>query len=214
MAGAEGERGLDLDTDAVYSDARARVRPVYDETPGVDRRETFQALAHPVGGRERLEYERVRGRRAGRRRDQRPHRRFIRPLAEMEGQRPASVRLLERRRGHVLRIEAFGDGVTRTSRRGGIGGEPRERGRDRRRGRAHARSFYLVLELIQRVLSEIHTTVNTAARTPIPDWPTAGPVRVHRLSPCHQQALRLVLHRPVPSSATSRRGAERARFAA
>jgi hypothetical protein len=137
MAGAEGERSLDLDADAAHRDARARMRPMHDETARVDRRETFQALAHPVGGRERLERERIRCRRARRRRDQRPHRRLVRPLAEMEGHRPASVRLLERSCGHLLGIEAFGDGVTHTSRRGGIGGEPRERGSDRRRRRAH-----------------------------------------------------------------------------
>jgi hypothetical protein len=166
MAGAEGERSFDLDADAARRDARARMRPMHDETAGVDRREAFKALAHPIGGRERLEHQRIRRGRAGRRRDQRPHRRLVRPLAKMEGQRPASIRLLERRRGHLLASEAFGDGVTHASRRGGVGGEPRERGSDRRRRREHG-----------SILLSRPRTYPTRAGVPIP------PVRPQETDP-------------------------------
>ncbi len=45
MAGAEGERGLDLDADAVRRDAGAVVRAVHDEAAGRDRLEPGEALA-------------------------------------------------------------------------------------------------------------------------------------------------------------------------
>src|SRR5215831_1008898 len=124
----------------------------------------------------------------------------------MEGQRPASARLLERRRGHVLGIEAFGDGVTHTSRRGSIGGEPRERGRDRRRRRAHGSIL-----LSHPRTYPTHAGCNPHRRqhgshAPIPrlahSETSPRPPVITRSS----TALRLVLHRPVPSSATSRRG--------
>src|SRR5262249_58061500 len=51
VAGAERERGLDLDADTVGPHARAVMRPVHDKTAGFDRREAFEALAHPVRGR-------------------------------------------------------------------------------------------------------------------------------------------------------------------
>ena len=47
MAGAEGERGLDLDADAVDRNAVAIVRAMHDEAPGGDRLEPGEAFAAP-----------------------------------------------------------------------------------------------------------------------------------------------------------------------
>ena len=55
VAGAERERCLDLDADTVRPHVRAVMCPVHDKTAGFDRREAFEAFAHPVRGRERLE---------------------------------------------------------------------------------------------------------------------------------------------------------------
>ena len=55
MAGAEGERRLDLDADPVDRDAGAVVRAVDDETAGRDRLEPGEALAHPILRRDALE---------------------------------------------------------------------------------------------------------------------------------------------------------------
>src|SRR5262249_58832512 len=74
---AEGEPRLDLDADTVRSHARAVMRTVHDKTAGFDRRETFEAFAHPVRGRERLERQRMGRRAAGGGRDQRAHGRLI-----------------------------------------------------------------------------------------------------------------------------------------
>ena len=66
VAGAEGQSGLDFDADAVGLNARAVVRPMDDETAGLDRLEAIETLPHPVGRRQRLERQRIRGLGAGR----------------------------------------------------------------------------------------------------------------------------------------------------
>ena len=48
MAGAEGERGFDLDPDAVRRDAGAVVRPVDDEAAGRDRLQPDEAFGDPI----------------------------------------------------------------------------------------------------------------------------------------------------------------------
>src|SRR5271167_4675197 len=50
MAGAEGKTRLDLDGDAVDPDPIAVMCAVHQETPRLDRRQTFETLAHPVRG--------------------------------------------------------------------------------------------------------------------------------------------------------------------
>ena len=53
MAGAEGERRLDLDADAVGRNAGAVMGAVHDEAAGRDRLQPGEALAHPVLRRDR-----------------------------------------------------------------------------------------------------------------------------------------------------------------
>jgi hypothetical protein len=86
MAGAKGERGIDLDGDTIDPRALAGMRAMYHETSGRDRREAFAALVHPIGGRERLERQRPRGRGARRGRNQRAHGGLIGVPAEVHGQ--------------------------------------------------------------------------------------------------------------------------------
>jgi hypothetical protein len=49
MAGAEGERGLDLDRNAGGWSFAAVMRAMHDEAAGFDGFEAFQASLHPVG---------------------------------------------------------------------------------------------------------------------------------------------------------------------
>ena len=86
VAGAKGEPGIDLDGDAIDPRAFAGMRAMHDETSGLDRREAFAALVDPIGGRERLEPQRLGGRGAGRRCNQRAQGGFIRVLAEIDRQ--------------------------------------------------------------------------------------------------------------------------------
>ena len=62
MAGAEGERGLDLDADPVSGDAMTVVRAVHQEAAGLDRLQAFEARLHPVFCLDRLEAQARRGR--------------------------------------------------------------------------------------------------------------------------------------------------------
>ncbi len=57
MAGAERERRLDLDADAVRRHPGAVMRAVHQEAPGRDRLEPGEARRHPVARRHRLEHE-------------------------------------------------------------------------------------------------------------------------------------------------------------
>ena len=70
--------------------------------------------------------QRVRGRRAGGERHQRPHRGLVGRLAKMHGERPAAVRLLDGRRRHLGGVEALGERIADGLRRGSLGGEPRD----------------------------------------------------------------------------------------
>ena len=49
VTGAEGERRFDLDADAVERNAAAVMGAVHDETAGLDRPQTGETLAHPIG---------------------------------------------------------------------------------------------------------------------------------------------------------------------
>ena len=57
MAGAEGERRLDLDAELVWRHARAIVRAMDDEASGRHRDEVFEARLDPVLGLDRVEGE-------------------------------------------------------------------------------------------------------------------------------------------------------------
>ena len=139
MAGAEGERRLDLNADLVRPHAGATVRPVHDEPTGLDRREAFEAFAHPVRGRERLEPQRIGCRRAGGGRDQRPHGRFVGSIAEIQREDPAAVGLLEGGSRDLFRIEALGQHIADVPCRRPIGRQARDHGGSgQRRGRRHS----------------------------------------------------------------------------
>ena len=129
VPGAEGECRLDLNADLVHPHAGAMMRPVHDEAAGLDRREAFEALAHPIRRRQRLEHQRIGRRLAGGGLDQSPHRRFVGMTAEMQCERPAPVRLLEGGRGDLFRIEAFGQQVADLLRPRAVGRQPRDHGR-------------------------------------------------------------------------------------
>jgi hypothetical protein len=126
MAGAEGERCLDLDADAVCPHPRAIMRAMHHKTSGTDRRQSLQALAHPVGGCQRFEHEGVRCLLTGRGRDQGSQPRLIGSIAEMQGEGPTPVRLLEGRGRDLVGIEALAQRSIDRFRRRGIGREPRD----------------------------------------------------------------------------------------
>ena len=91
MAGAEGERRLDLDADAVGRHAGAVMRAVHDEAAGRDRRQSGEALPNPVRRFDAPEAQ-SRGRRgSGRRLHRRPHRVSVGRRAEMDRDAPASA---------------------------------------------------------------------------------------------------------------------------
>ncbi len=114
MAGAEGQRGLDLDADVVGLDARAVMRAMHDEAAGAHRLQTGQAFLDPVGGRDRLDGERGRRRIAGRERDLRAQSGFVRRLAEMDRHLPLAA----------VALEGGADGVVGAEDLAEIAGEP------------------------------------------------------------------------------------------
>src|SRR4051812_5214931 len=91
VAGAEGERGFDLDTDAVGLQARTVVPPMHQEAARLNRCEAFETSSHPVSGLDPLKYQRVRQLRADFKRDQRADRGLVWRRAEMDRGSPAPV---------------------------------------------------------------------------------------------------------------------------
>jgi hypothetical protein len=90
MTGAEGERGLDFDADAVLRNAVAVVRAVHDETAGGDRLQPGKAFPHPIGRLDAREGDRRAELRPGGRRDRRPHRVLVRRRAKIKRDLPAA----------------------------------------------------------------------------------------------------------------------------
>ena len=132
MAGAEGERGLDLDADPVRRHTPAIMRAVHDEAAGGDRLEPGDAFAHPILRRHAREAQRMRRLAPGRRRDQRAHRVFVGRCAEVDGDLPASAaRVGEAHRGVVHRLAAA-EGIGDPPGALFIGFEARHRGGGRR----------------------------------------------------------------------------------
>ena len=125
MTGAEGERRLDLDADAVRRNPRAVVGAVHDEAAGRHRRQAGETLPHPVGGGDALEPQR-RGRVPGRRRGQRPGRALVRRDAEIDRHPPAAVTAIHKAGGDVVGGEALGKDIRNTARRLFIGFEQRD----------------------------------------------------------------------------------------
>ena len=107
VAGAEGQRRLDLDAERVRLDAAAVMRAVDDETAGRHRLQPFEALCDPVGRRHRFEGERLRGGVAGGKPHQVAHGGFVRRLAEMDCHLPLAVVAFEGGAGGVLGVQAF-----------------------------------------------------------------------------------------------------------
>ena len=61
MAGAESQRGFDLDADAIVRDAGAVMGAVHDEAAGADGSQSGKAFAHPILRRHALEAQRFGG---------------------------------------------------------------------------------------------------------------------------------------------------------
>jgi hypothetical protein len=129
VAGAEGERGFDLDRDAVSPHIVTMVCRVNDEAAGRDRPQAFEACLHPVPGQGCLERDRMGGVGPGRERDQSAHGGLVRRLAKMDGDAPAARSVLARPRDRRQRVKAFGRRIDDPPRRGLI----RREARDRRR---------------------------------------------------------------------------------
>ncbi len=106
MAGAEGERSLDLDGDGIAWDARALVRAMHDKTAGAHRRQVGQTLRHPVSVGDGLEAQRLCRRVAGDQRHLRAHRFLVGRIAKVNRQLPLPAVVLERRADRVG-VQAF-----------------------------------------------------------------------------------------------------------
>ena len=108
MAGAKGERGLDLDADIVGAQFCAIMRAVNQKSPDAHRLETGEALRNPVRRRDRLDDQRPRRVLVCRERDQTAQACLIGRLAKMDGDLPAAGGVvLEGRAGCILAAEAF-----------------------------------------------------------------------------------------------------------
>jgi len=102
VAGAEGERGFDLDADGVHRHAPAVMRAMHDEAAGAHRLQAREALRHPIGGGDLLEAERLRRCFARRPRDQCAHRGLIDTRAEMDRHLPLPAAALESRADGII----------------------------------------------------------------------------------------------------------------
>src|SRR5215470_19485292 len=96
MAGAEGERGLDLDRNAVFWHASTIMGSMHHEPAGLDRPQALVARLDPVLRRRGLERDALGGVGTSRERDERAHCRFVRRIAKMDGNDPAVRPVLTR----------------------------------------------------------------------------------------------------------------------
>ncbi len=117
MAGAEGERGFDLDPDAILRNARAVVGAMHDEAAGLDWRQSGKALVHPIGRLDRAELQRGCGLGAGRRGDRVPYRLSLVGVAKMDRHLPAAATGLGKADGDIPNRKTLrnviGDGMSR-----------------------------------------------------------------------------------------------------
>ena len=117
MAGAEGERRLDLDTNPVDRNTRAVVGAVNDETAGRDRIEAGEALADPVRRLDARELQRRSSSGPGGRCDHRAHRFLIGRGAEMNRDLPApAAARIGQADGDIFSGEAFGNDIGQSAR--------------------------------------------------------------------------------------------------
>jgi hypothetical protein len=132
MAGAERERRLDLDADAVVGNARAVVGAVHGEAAGRDRLQSAQAFAHPILCGDPLEDQRLGRLCTGGRGDKRPHRVLVGRGAEMNRYLPACIARIPQIHRDFLGGETLGDEIGDPVRRLSA----RFQSRDRARGDA------------------------------------------------------------------------------
>ena len=136
MAGAEGERGFDLHTDAMRGDARAVMTAMHDKPAGFDRLQSGKTRLGPIAGRKCLESQRAGGVISSHERQETSYRRLVGRPQEMQFDGPAPI-FLERRDGGFGRIEALGEEIRNPSCVRLIGDETRDM--DGRQGRWHSR---------------------------------------------------------------------------
>jgi len=129
VAGAEGERRLDFDADAVWWNAAAVVRPVNDETAGRDRRQAGKAFAHPIRGADAREAQRHSRFFPAGGRHRSPHRGFVRRRAKIERDAPAPAAAIGQARRDIFGGETLGNAVGDFVRRLFTGFERRCHGR-------------------------------------------------------------------------------------
>ena len=116
MAGAEGERRLDLDRNVVGAHPGAVMRAVDEKAPGAHRRKPGERIGDPVALRRAAEFESGRRRLARRRGDEVAQQRLVGRKAEIDFDHPG-LAASERRvglegRGRGLRgLEALDDEV-------------------------------------------------------------------------------------------------------
>jgi hypothetical protein len=115
MAGAEGQRRLDLDGNAVDPDAVAVMRPMHHEAAGFDRLETVEAPAYPVRGRQHLEGQISCKGLSCDRSDEVADRGFVRSAAEMQRERPAFIVFARCRDSNHLAVATFGKRILEPS---------------------------------------------------------------------------------------------------
>ena len=105
VAGAERQRGLDLDADVVGLDAAAVVRAMHDKAAGAHRRQAGEALLDPVGCRYRREGKGSGSLFSSRVRELRAQGGFIGRIAEVDRHLPTPVFALERRADGIVAVE-------------------------------------------------------------------------------------------------------------
>ena len=108
MSGAEGQRRLDLDADAVEGNAGAVVRAVHDEAAGADRLQPREAFGHPIFRVDSLEAQRFGGGRPGRRFCQRTDGFDVRRGAEVDRYAPSALADIHKAGRHVVVWKALG----------------------------------------------------------------------------------------------------------
>jgi hypothetical protein len=136
MPGTEGEGCLDLDGDPVHSDAGTVVRPVNHKAAGCNGRESFEALPHPISGRQSFDHEttgeRARAFLAYRfccdRGEQIAGRRLICLIVKMQQDCPRLVCASRNGDRNRLAVTTFSEGILKPRGSGGIGSKPRNRG--------------------------------------------------------------------------------------
>ena len=118
MAGAEGERRLDLDADAVGGNAGAIVRAVHDEAAGGDRRLRPARLSRTQSfGATRSKRSALAAAWPGRGRNQRPYASPYRAARESEWLRAIALAGIDKADGNLLAGKALRDQIRDPSRR-------------------------------------------------------------------------------------------------